>query len=171
MGPTTWHCAAPNPNMMCPPAAPNAGTACTLEGLTCDYTCGTNGRRVCTGGIWVLHNGTGCPVSTREAKREIEYLDEAELARIAGDLRKFRLATYEYKDVALAGRRHLGFIIEDNPESPAVDSDHKMVDLYGYTSMLVAALQTQGKEIEALRRELASMKRHLPRKAGTKVSR
>jgi len=72
---------------------------------------------------------------------------------------RFRLATYEYKDPALAGKRHLGFIIEDVPGSPAVDRDGNMVDLYGYASMLVAAVQAQGEEIAKLKADLARLRR------------
>jgi hypothetical protein len=50
--------------------------------------------------------------------------------------------------------KHLGFIIEDQPESLAVDQTHHRVDLYGYVSMMVAAMQVQEKEIAALRQEL-----------------
>jgi hypothetical protein len=158
----TWHCQAPNPNPACPAALPNEGTACALESLSCVYHCGANGRRTCTLGRWTASSGGPCPVSTRTAKQGIEYLNDDDLKGIADDLRRFRLATYEYTDPALAGRRHLGFIIEDNPQSPAVDRAENMVDLYGYTSMLVAAVQTQSKEIATLKRELAAMKRRRP---------
>jgi len=112
--------------------------------------------------VWTVTTGGPCPVSTRTAKQGIEYLTDEELQRIASDVRRFRLATYEYKDPALAGRRHLGFIIEDNPDSPAVERNENMVDLYGYTSMLVAAMQTQSKEIASLKREVAALKRRRP---------
>ena len=39
--------------------------------------------------------------------------------------------------------------------SPAVDRDGTMVDLYGYTSMLVAAVQAQGEALAKLQSELA----------------
>ena len=97
-------------------------------------------------------------MSTRRAKRDIEYLDDAEvdaLARVALDT---RLTTYEYIDPALDGRRRLGFIIEDQPTSYAVDPERSQVDLYGYTSMLVAAIQRQEREIQALRRELQALR-------------
>jgi hypothetical protein len=100
-------------------------------------------------------------VSTRRAKKDIVYLDPAARRRIAADLARFKLATYEYRDPALGGKRHLGFIIEDVPGSPAVDRDGNMVDLYGYTSMLVAAMQTQGEEIARLKAELARLKLRL----------
>jgi hypothetical protein len=72
---------------------------------------------------------------------------------------RFKLATYEYRDPALAGKRHLGFIIEDVPGSPAVERDGTMVDLYGYASMLVAAMQEQSGEIARLRAEVRALQR------------
>ncbi|MGH7896283.1 MAG: hypothetical protein ACREQL_16575, partial [Candidatus Binatia bacterium] len=55
----------------------------------------------------------------------------------------------------------LGFIIDDVGTSPAVAADGGHVDLYGYTSMAVAAIQAQQKRIEALEREVAALRRAL----------
>src|SRR5262249_38113109 len=41
-----------------------------------------------------------------------------------------------------------------DPESPRVDATGERVDLYGYTSMALAAAQVQQKRIEAMEREL-----------------
>lgn len=98
-------------------------------------------------------------MSSRRAKRDIEYLSPEQIEHVARELQSTRLASYEYTDPALAGRRHLGFIIEDRPTSYAIDPERSQVDLYGYTSMLVAALQSQERRIEALERELASARR------------
>ena len=157
--PPVWACEAPNADAECPPAQPLLGATCSPEGKECDYGCEPGRRRVCEGGIWVSSSQPGgCPMSTRRAKRDIEYLDDAEvdaLARVALDT---RLTTYEYIDPALDGRRRLGFIIEDQPTSYAVDPERSQVDLYGYTSMLVAAIQRQEREIQALRRELQALR-------------
>jgi hypothetical protein len=40
-----------------------------------------------------------------------------------------------------------------------VDASRGRIDLYAYTSMAVAALQQQAREIAALRREVARLKR------------
>ena len=58
----------------------------------------------------------------------------------------------------------LGFIIEDVEPSLSVDAPDDMVDLYGYTTMTVAALQAQARELAALRREVAGLKRDLARR-------
>ena len=153
-GDMTWHCAAPNTTPGCPAGIPLLGSACTAAGLTCTYSCGAGGARVCRQGAWYSAYGGPCPISTRRAKKDVVYLGQADRQRIAADLLRFKLATYEYRDPALAGKRHLGFIIEDVPGSPAVDRDGNMVDLYGYTSMLLAAVQAQGEEIARLKAEL-----------------
>ena len=51
----TWRCAAPPDTAGCPTTAPNDGTACTSEGLRCNYgnfciQLGASAR--CTGGTW-----------------------------------------------------------------------------------------------------------------------
>ena len=48
----------------------------------------------------------------------------------------------------------------------ANDPARDMVDLYGYTSMAVAALQTQAREIEALEREVRALRRELEKERG-----
>ena len=158
-GDPTWHCAAPNPDAACPAGLPLLGSACTTANQSCTYSCGSGGARVCKGGAWYSADGGSCPVSSRRAKKDIVYLGQADRLRLADELARFKLATYEYRDPALAGKRHLGFIIEDVPGSPAVDRDGNMVDLYGYASMLVAAVQAQGDEIAKLKAELTRLKR------------
>jgi len=72
---------------------------------------------------------------------------------------RLRLATFRYRQNA--SRTQLGFIIDDAEPSPSIDPARDMVDLYAYTSMAVAALQTQAHEIEALRNEVRSLRREL----------
>ncbi len=69
------------------------------------------------------------------------------------------LVRYRYKDGP--ERQHLGFIIEDVEPSPSVDSKNDQVDLYGYTSMAVAALQEQKHELDELRQEVKSLQSQL----------
>ena len=65
------------------------------------------------------------------------------------------LASYEYKSDPTATPQ-LGFILEDVEPSPATSGDH--VNLYGYLSMAVNAVQLQAKEIEALKQEVAALR-------------
>ncbi|MCB9595139.1 MAG: hypothetical protein H6719_20645 [Sandaracinaceae bacterium] len=161
--PPVWACEAPNPDMDCPVAQPLLGTECSMEAQTCDYGCEEGERRVCSGGGWIAGSAPGgCPRSTRRAKRDIEYLDADDVDALAGEVARTRLATYEYTDPALAGRRHLGFILEDQPGSYSVDPERSQVDLYGYTSMLVAAVQAQQRQIDALEREVRELRATRP---------
>src|SRR5690348_2852262 len=54
---------------------------------------------------------------------------------------------------------NVGFIIDDVEPSPAADSAHDRVDLYGYTTMVVAALKAQARQLEALKREVEQLRR------------
>ena len=57
--------------------------------------------------------------------------------------------------------KHLGFIVEDNLASPAVDPAHSRVDMYGYVSLVVAGMQVQEREIAELRAELEGARREM----------
>jgi hypothetical protein len=104
-------------------------------------------------------HGGQCPVSRAKYKTDIEYLSAEARAKLAEDVQSIPLVRYRYKDGP--EREHLGFIIEDVEPSPGVDSQHDQVDLYGYTSMAVAALQEQHREIEALKREIKELRGEL----------
>jgi hypothetical protein len=98
----------------------------------------------------------GCPISRREYKADIHYLNADELARYQQEVLEMKLATWRYKHEPAKTR--LGIIIDDNESSAAVDARRDMVDLYGYTSMVVAALQLQARQIEALQGEVKALK-------------
>jgi hypothetical protein len=100
-------------------------------------------------------------VSRRDSKRDIQYLSDDELAVAESAVRKIPLARFNYKWDAPNERRRLGFIIEDVAPSPGVDEAQGVVDLYGYTSLAVAALQEQAREIEQLRQEVDELQRRL----------
>jgi hypothetical protein len=155
-----WYCPAPQPGAGCPPTSePNFGAPCDVEGATCTYfsfMCGQQAR-VCSKGVWTAGQPIDCPISTRRAKKDIRYLSAEEVNATAAQALRLRLATYEYKAAPFAGRRHLGFILEDSPTVPAVDRDGDMVDLYGYTSMLLATVQAQQRQIDALQEEVETL--------------
>ena len=99
-----------------------------------------------------------CPISQRQHKKDISYLSETDRQRLNDELMSFRLATYRYKSEPATDREHLGFIIDDVAPSPAVLQTGERVDMYGYQTMAVAALQTQAIEMVKLRRELDELK-------------
>ena len=74
-----------------------------------------------------------------------------------------KLATWRYKHDLTKTR--IGIIIDDNAASHAVDSMRDMVDVYGYTSLVVAAVQAQAREIQALREELNQVKQECSKPA------
>ena len=160
-GPRTWRCVAPSAQASCPAARPRAGEACASEGLACSYGCEPARSRRCTAGLWTPSDSPGgCPISSRAAKRDITYVAPPEADALAREVLATRLATYEYTDPLLAGRRRLGFILEDQaPASYAREPDRSAVDLYGYTSMLVATVQAQDRRIRALEAAIATMHR------------
>lgn len=102
----------------------------------------------------------GCPISKRAAKRDIVYVDANEREQLRQQALATKLATWRYRHEGADGRPHLGFIIEDQPGSPAVRADGERVDLYGYASLALAAVQAQEAELAALRAEVAALRDH-----------
>jgi hypothetical protein len=99
-------------------------------------------------------------MSTRTVKEDIRYLSPAEIDQLAAQTEAMRVASYRYRGSAFGTPgRHLGFIIEDSPDVPAVSSTHKTVDLYGFASMLLATSQAQARRIDALEREVARLRK------------
>ena len=146
----------PSGNGLCTTQA--AGDVCSPSRATCDLDGNMcNVRLLCTDTDPTTQPG-GCPISRKAFKTDIDYIDEAERAVLAAELLNTPLATYRYKG---AERTNLGFIIEDVEPSLSVYSELNRVDLYAYTTMAVATLQEQAKQIEALKAELAAMKLEL----------
>lgn len=135
-----------------------AGTPCAPPGTRCDLR-SCEALLVCTRND-PTHGGR-CPISRRAYKDDIKYLGDAELQRLYDELLKFRLATYRYKAPEASSQTHLGFIIDDVGPGPAVASDGDHVDLYGYASMAVAAVQTQARQIAQLQQEVETLKAQL----------
>jgi hypothetical protein len=171
-GPLTWFhtcgdpvCRGHTAHAGVPPCSAGevAGASCSPAGATCDPGDGCNRLLVCATSD-PTHGGM-CPISRRAYKENIRYLGAADLRRLHDELMKFPLATYRYKGAQVCSQTHLGFVIDDIEPSEAVDAGREMVDLYGYTSMAVAALQTQARDIEALKREVADLRRQLARRS------
>ncbi|MSP92191.1 MAG: hypothetical protein EXR79_10385 [Myxococcales bacterium] len=164
-GPPQWYltCGAPvcqgwtpNPNVpLC--ASQQTGDACKVAGEMCDPKNGCNAYLLCTASDPTMGPG-GCPKSRRSLKSDVAYVTPAEARGLHDQVLQTKLATYRYTAMGEHGRRHLGFIIEDQPAgSVAVDPGRDMVELYGYLSMSVAALQEQARRIEALQRKVEEL--------------
>jgi hypothetical protein len=104
-------------------------------------------------------DGTMCPISQRKMKKDIHYLTSDERQQLNDELMDFRVATYRYKTESAEEREHLGFIIDDVAPSPAVLASGDRVDMYGYSTMTVAALQIQARQIAALEKQMAELKK------------
>jgi len=99
--------------------------------------------------------GGGSRRSNADYKHNIDYLTPNEVREYAERCYDLRLTTWNYNDIqANDDRIHLGIITQDVGPGVAVTSDLDSVDLYGYTSLAIAAIQHQQQELEALRREV-----------------
>ncbi len=163
VGEPRWQCDRQPMTAGCPTTPPRFGDVCAAEGVDCLYGCNSpDGAVACRNGVWQRGSFTMCPISTRRVKRDITYLTPAEVDALAAQVRATRLATYEYTIPSMAGRRRLGFILEDQPDSFAADPERSQVDLYGFASMLAATVQSQDRELRALRQRVADLERRLP---------
>jgi hypothetical protein len=151
-----------------------AGEWCDTSGTTPVCRCSSNNAcptgEMCASSIGGLNicgvvccTGGGCPMSRRMFKRDIQSVDDPALQRIYDELREIQLTTYAYKVDPKEAKRHLGFIIDDTKTQYPINPDGNTVDLYGYMSMAVAAIQVQSREIEALRAEVARLRRRSER--------
>ncbi len=140
------------------PVCPQAGSPCTTKGETCG-----DGATTC-GSVMVCDDhdpkAMGCPKSSAKFKENIHYLNEGDLVSLHDETLGMRLASYKYRAPWADGSTatHLGFIIEDQPQSLSVERGHDRVDMYGYLSMVVATMQVQDKQIQKLEKELSSLR-------------
>ena len=132
-----------------------AGRACTSPGARCDpgndcdedLLCSTTDPRLQVG---------GCPISRASYKEDIHFLTQGELEVYNDQLLALPLATYRYRQSD--AQKHLGFLIDGHESLVCVEPERDRVDLYSYASMAVAALQVQARQIDELRKEVASLR-------------
>lgn len=141
-----------------------AGDPCDEDGATCvalrPLACANAPEDVIASDA-VLTCGTQppdatCPMSLRRTKRDVAYLDDAGRAAIARQALDVRLATYTYVDPTKnGGGAQLGYLLDDAPGAVFSAEDH--VNLYAYTSAVLAAVQEQQAEIAALKARIAEL--------------
>lgn len=136
-----------------------AGDPCDVAGDQCDPGVGCGVRLLCTDRD-PTGQPYGCPISKASYKEGIEYLANEDLERYHDQLIALPLATYRYKAGA-DSRRHLGFMIDGRESLICVEAEHNMIDVYGYTSMAVAALKVQARQIDELRATVEKLERKL----------
>jgi endosialidase-like protein len=133
------------------------GAACDTKDQLCDGVASCGASLVCSDQDPTMGPG-GCPRSRARYKQDIEYLDARQLRDYHAQLMSLPLASYRYKNAPAAPQ--LGFIIDDVEPSVAVAGDH--VNMYGYLSMAVAAIQVQAQQIDALQHEVEQLRSQLP---------
>ena len=140
-----------------PPSCTNGQATCDcMSPCFCPKSNPMNKCMATTGGL-TCSNGA---ISRREFKKDINYVSHAQRDELADDALAIPLATYRYKTEAADGKKHLGFIIDDQPESsPAVQADRTHVDEYGYTTMLLATVQRQQEQIDAMNKKLDALEK------------
>ncbi len=160
------------------------GDSCCNQGEWCDTTgaaptcrCGSSAActdgNACTAPLGgadqcgvICCQGNNCPVSRRAFKRDVHALNSAEIDDVYAQLRDIQLTTYRYRNEPPSAAPRLGFIIDDTASAYPINGDGNSVNLYGYTSMAVAAIQAQSQQIAALRAEVAQLRRQIARPHG-----
>ena len=132
------------------------GASCQPSGDLCDPQSGCNAQLLCSD---TNPQAAGCPISLASAKKDIEYLDAEQVQQLAEHALSMPLATWEYAIPNQPPGTHVGFIIDDQPTSPAVRGER--VDLYGYTTLAVATAQAQQAELDAQRRRIEQQETEL----------
>jgi hypothetical protein len=144
----------------------NAGqqpdTSCDVEGATCDPVSYCNTLLVCATKD-PKQGPSGCPVSRARFKKDIRYVEPDERERYAADLYSLRLATFRYREVSASTPPRLGIILDDDEQGIWVDARNDRVDLYGYASLAVAALQVQKRQLTELQAEVERLSARLDR--------
>jgi hypothetical protein len=130
------------------------GEVCDETSADCDRVDDCNTRLTCSVDD---PKDEGCPISLRSAKRDIAYLSPSQVQALSDQALTTRLARWRYREEAPESRLHVGFIIDDQPGSPAVVATGDRVDLYGYTSLAIAALQVQEERIRTLEAKIAEL--------------
>ena len=136
------------------------GDDCDVEGANCDANLGCGAYLLCAESDPKQAPG-GCPISKAKYKKEIRYLDEERAEEYRKELLGLKLATWRYRTTKGEDELRLGFIIDDHPTGVIVDEGRDQVDLYGYTSLAIATIQQQAKELESLKQEVKSLRRDL----------
>jgi hypothetical protein len=139
------------PSASTAPAASDAGSK-NCFGAICagDETCCGLPVNGCVKG--------GCKTRSRRAwKKDIAYLDPVQQRAMHDAIVSYKLASWRYKEDSASSPLRYGFVIDDVGQSPAVASDGEHVDLYGYTTMAIAALQVQARQIEDLEGQVRAL--------------
>jgi len=135
------------------------GAACEKQGQECDLRDDCSTHLICEKSDPTQGPG-GCPISRANSKVNIRYLEAADLAKKHDEILALSLAEYTYRNDP-AEEPRLGFIIEDVEPSDFVQEARNRVDLYAYTSAVIAAVKVQEQHIRALEAQVRSLSQKL----------
>ena len=133
-----------------------AGDACTTAEATCiaerPLACEDDPKTIIASDAVMVCDRQppekDCPISRRDRKTDIDYLDATARRRVADQALALRLATYVYTDPHDGVGPQLGYVLDDAPD--VVFGSGTRVNLYAYTSAVLAAVQEQAAEIARL---------------------
>jgi len=93
-------------------------------------------------------------ISTRDAKKNIDYLDEGDKVSVLERIKNIGIATYNYTGEVSNAPKRLGLIAEESP-AEILSANGKGVDVYKLSTFILAGVQEQQKRIEALELKMA----------------
>ncbi|HEY9480760.1 MAG TPA: hypothetical protein VIR98_00835, partial [Candidatus Paceibacterota bacterium] len=94
-------------------------------------------------------------ISTRTAKKDISYLGEEEKSSILDKIRSIGVATYHYNAETDAAPMRLGLIAEEAP-TEVLAADGKGVDVYKFSTFILAGVQVLDEKVQSLVDAVAS---------------
>lgn len=143
------------------------GEVCAEADAECDLEDPCNVRLRCTTEDPTAQEG-GCPISRAVHKHDIHPLSKAERDDLAERALEVPISTWRYTWDDAARPARVGFVIEHVGPGPLVTPDGGHVDLYGYTTATLAAVQAQADALaaerarnDALERRIAALERAL----------
>ena len=95
-------------------------------------------------------------ISTRSAKKDISYLSDSEESNILTKIKDINVATYHYNSENSNTPLRLGLIAEEAPQE-VLSAGGKGVDVYKFSTFLLAGIQAQQKRLESLEARVAAL--------------
>jgi len=112
------------------------------------------------GGGWGFLKAYITNPSSREYKKNIEYVDNEDYKTMLGAIEKMKVARYQHKGESDDTVQHLGLIAEDLPKE-VVTEDGKSVLVYELLSYTIGAMKAQQTQNNELRAEIEALKQIL----------
>jgi|GEM_PF-1898775 len=95
-------------------------------------------------------------ISTRTAKKDIVYVSDDDKRGMAEKIRNIRIAEYRYNGESEAAPLRLGLIAEEAPPE-VLSASGKGVDIYKFSTFILAGVQEQQKRVESLELRVAKL--------------